>query len=78
MSSIQYLKKLRMERARHQLETTDLQIKEIAARAGYSESSHFVRDFEKAYDLSPRRYRAQCFLSTLPGVGRKKENRRIG
>ena len=78
VSPTQYIKKRRMEKARELLETTDLQIKEIAATVGYCESSHFVRDFEKAYGLSPRRYRAQRLLSKLQNRRSKKENRLIG
>jgi AraC-like DNA-binding protein len=78
VSPIQYIKKRRLEKARELLEATDLQIKEIAATVGYSESSHFVRNFEKAYGFSPRRYRAQRLLSKLQNSGSKKEKRRIG
>jgi AraC-like DNA-binding protein len=52
-----YLKQFRMERARELLETTFLSVKEICARVGLNDVSHFVRDFEKAYGLSPSRYR---------------------
>lgn len=52
-----YLKQLRMDRARELLETTFLSVKEICARVGLNDVSHFVRDFEKTYGLSPARYR---------------------
>jgi transcriptional regulator GlxA family with amidase domain len=57
-----YLNRLRMDQARELLQDVDhsqLSIKEIAARAGCNDLSHFVRDFEKSFGLSPRRYRAK-------------------
>jgi transcriptional regulator GlxA family with amidase domain len=57
MSPIQYLRFLRMERARHLLETSFLSIKEIGHNVGLNDESHFVRDFKKAYGTSPSLYR---------------------
>ena len=55
-----YLNRVRMEIARGLLEDGDsrLSIKEVAAGVGWSDLSHFVRDFEKRFGLSPKRYRA--------------------
>ena len=58
MSPIQYLRFLRMERAKHLLESSFLSIKEIGHLVGLKDESHFVRDFKKAYGLSPKCYRA--------------------
>lgn len=58
---MRYLNRLRMERARELLESavqSHLSIKEIAACVGCRDVSHFVRDFEKRFGLSPKRYRA--------------------
>lgn len=63
-----YLKDLRMERARALLETTSLSVKEITARVGFCDISHFVRDFKRSYGVSPIRYRIR-FLSRLSKVG---------
>ena len=57
MSPIQYLRCLRMERARQLLESSFLSIKEIGHLVGLKDESHFVRDFKKAYGLSPKCYR---------------------
>ena len=57
---VRYLNQLRMETARELLEaedTSSLSIKEIAARVGCRDMSHFVRDFQQRFGLSPRRYR---------------------
>jgi Helix-turn-helix domain len=59
MSPIRYLKQLRMEKAKHLLETSFLSVKEITFRVGINDDSHFVRDFKKAYGKAPTQYRAQ-------------------
>lgn len=68
---IRYLNGLRMEKARELLEAgehSQLSIKEIAVQVGCRDLSHFVRDFEKRFALSPKRYRAKR--------GHEKENLR--
>lgn len=57
MSPMQYLRLLRMERAKELLESSFLSIKEIGHLVGLNDESHFVRDFKKAYGLSPKCYR---------------------
>ena len=57
MSPIQYLKFLRMEKAKYLLETSFLSVKEITHRVGLNDESHFVRDFKKVYGLPPANYR---------------------
>lgn len=57
ISPIQYLKVLRIEKAKHLLETSFLSVKEITHLVGLNDESHFVRDFKKAYGLSPTPYR---------------------
>jgi transcriptional regulator GlxA family with amidase domain len=53
----QYLKLVRLQRARELFETTLLSVKEVAAQVGAHDVSHFVRDFESSFGLSPARYR---------------------
>jgi two-component system response regulator YesN len=53
----QYLKSLRMRRARALLETTPLSAKEIMNSVGISNSSHFARDFKKSFGLTPIKFR---------------------
>lgn len=57
MSPAQYSRLLRMQTAKSLLETTFQPIKQIAARTGFNDMSHFVRDFKKAYGMSPKQYR---------------------
>jgi transcriptional regulator GlxA family with amidase domain len=59
-SLISYRRELQLERAKHLLETTFLSIKEVAASVGIAGVSHFVRDFKKAYGLTPSEY-AECY-----------------
>lgn len=63
ISPIQYLRQLRLERSRVQLETTFKQVKEIAVEVGMGDQSHFVRDFKKKYGLTPTGYRKQRWKS---------------
>ena len=53
----QYLKRLRLERARELLEDSFLRLKEVMPRVGVSDESHFVRDFKKTHGLPPIKYR---------------------
>src|SRR2546425_8110084 len=48
-SLTRYRRELRLERAKHLLETTFLSVKEVAASVGIDGVSHFVRDFEKKH-----------------------------
>lgn len=59
ISPVQYLRRLRMCKAKELLETTYLNIKQIMIRVGVNDESHFVRDFKKVYGLSPTQYRAR-------------------
>jgi len=59
MSPARYLKTLRLERAKELLEASFLSVKEIRVKVGIGDESHFVRDFRKAYGLSPTQYRAR-------------------
>src|SRR5688500_9866631 len=56
------LRLLRMRRAQELLETTHLSVKQVMARVGVSDESHFVRDFKKSSGLTPARYR-ELFLN---------------
>lgn len=56
-SPARLLKRLRLLAAQRMLEVSDLSVKEIAARVGLNDVSHFVRDFQSSFGLSPTRYR---------------------
>jgi len=55
----QYLKSLRMSRAKKLVETTFLNIKQIMCCIGVRDKRHFAKDFERNYGLIPTQYRAR-------------------
>ncbi len=57
MSPSRYLKSLRMKDAAILLSNTFLSVKEIMARAGFVDESHFVKDFKRVYGTTPTDYR---------------------
>ena len=58
-SVVQYVKNLKLEKAKELIETTPLNIKQIMAEVGIQDKSNFCRDFKKAYGLSPLKYRRE-------------------
>jgi transcriptional regulator GlxA family with amidase domain len=57
----QMIKSLRIKKAKDLLLNSRLAVKEIAARVGANDGSHFVRDFESVTGMSPTRWRrAHC------------------
>lgn len=56
-SPTRYRKTLRLERARELLATTFLSVKQVMTTAGLKNQSHFVKDFKKAYGVTPSQYR---------------------
>lgn len=57
MSFLQYITKLRMEKAKHLLMTTQKTISEIGREVGYSNGSYFNKVFKKYYNLTPNSIR---------------------
>jgi transcriptional regulator GlxA family with amidase domain len=53
VSPAQFLRRLRLRRARLLLEHSFLSVKEVMAAVGYSDPSHFARDFRRAHGTSP-------------------------
>lgn len=53
----QYLKRLRLQRAKELIDGSFLRLKEVMPQVGISDESHFVRDFKKEHGLPPIRYR---------------------
>jgi two-component system response regulator YesN len=70
VTASQYLKSLRMEKARELLETTHLSVKEVAAKVGLNDASHFVRDFKTTYGMTPKQFR-----NSLSGKRKRKQRR---
>lgn len=59
LTPAEYVKDLRLRKAKELLETTFLSLKEIMNRVGVRDHSHFARDFKNTYGLSPGKYRNQ-------------------
>jgi transcriptional regulator GlxA family with amidase domain len=57
LSFTQYVKELRLEKARIFLETTHLRVKEIRARVGATNETHFLRCFKQKFGRTPNQYR---------------------
>lgn len=77
MPPLQYLKSLRMHKACELLETSLLSVKEIRARVGYTDDSHFLRDFKKTKNLTPSKYRAQYLPLILAKNRLDRQNNNI-
>ena len=58
LTPVQYLRALRIERAKQLLESSSLSVKQIAAEVGTGDVSHFVRNFKKASGTAPTAHRA--------------------
>ena len=71
----QYLKSLRLIKAKNLLETTFLNIKETMANVGVNDLSHFVRDFKKAFGMTPSEYRSRQF-QRLPTTSQFRNRKR--
>lgn len=56
---IEYLNRVRMNKACHFLRETEYQVHEIASQCGFSSLSNFNKQFRKTEGLAPREYRAQ-------------------
>lgn len=54
---VKYIINLRLEKARHLLETTDLRVKEIRLRIGIAHEGHFIEDFKEKFGETPKNYR---------------------
>jgi two-component system response regulator YesN len=57
MSFVQYLKKLRIDKAKELLETTELKVMDIGERAGFENTKHFNRVFRESVGVAPLEYR---------------------
>lgn len=67
LSPIEYVQTLRIEEAKHLLETTGLALEEIAEQVGYVEPASFRRLFRKMVGISPSAYRRRTLLPTQLG-----------
>jgi transcriptional regulator GlxA family with amidase domain len=57
VSPMRFLKTIRMQQASLLLQSSSLNVKEVAAHAGFNDISHFIRDFIRLYGESPKTVR---------------------
>ena len=57
----EYLLKVRMQKARELLHTTNMQIQEIGAKVGYEDQLNFSRIFRKYEGVSPSEFRRKSY-----------------
>jgi AraC family transcriptional regulator of arabinose operon len=68
MTAAQYLKSLRMQRAKQLIDSTFLNTKEIMQRVGMKDESHFVREFKRIYGLPPGSYKQRIPAPRITGA----------
>lgn len=66
MTISNYGHRLRMDRARRQLETTDMPVTEIAFNAGYEHPTNFATAFKRTFGFPPRIVRDQRLMGVTP------------
>lgn len=54
---VNFLKDIRMEKAKELLEKTDLRIAEVSQKIGYENEKHFMKTFKASCGVSPTEYR---------------------
>ncbi|MCI8388396.1 MAG: AraC family transcriptional regulator [Clostridiales bacterium] len=74
VSFLEYVTKLRVNRACELLLTTDLQISEIQSYAGYQDAKAFYRAFKKYVGMTPTQYRAQHQYDEVNIISEGKDN----
>jgi AraC family transcriptional regulator, arabinose operon regulatory protein len=57
ISPTRYVKAIRLTRAKSLMETSFLTVKEVMAAVGYSDISHFVRDYKASFGETPSQSR---------------------
>jgi AraC-like DNA-binding protein len=58
-SLYQFIKRLRLDEARHHLLANDVSVTELGLQVGYSSLSSFIHAFRRRFGLSPAQYREQ-------------------
>ena len=58
----EYVRRLRVEFARRQIQATDLPLSEIALAAGFADQSHLNKTFKSMLNLTPSEYRKNISL----------------
>jgi two-component system, response regulator YesN len=59
-SPIDYLIRLRLEKAHQLLKTRFLSVKEVMAAVGYNSKGHFAKHFKRRFGITPSEYRKRA------------------
>ncbi len=65
-SPLDYVRELRVRKARALLSDSELSIKEIAAQVGFDDALHFSKVFRKVDGLAPSQFRAAALAGKNP------------
>ncbi len=65
MNFVDYITKLRLEKACMLLSEGNCTVKEVCFKVGYSEPNYFTRVFKKAYGVVPTKYQQDAILAKL-------------
>lgn len=57
MSPFQWIKEIRLQKARKLLDKTTSTVDEVALEVGYEDTTSFIRSFKKSFGISPSKYR---------------------
>ncbi|MGZ3854080.1 MAG: helix-turn-helix transcriptional regulator [Flavisolibacter sp.] len=63
-----WLKERKLDRALHQLLTSDLKISQVSFENGFEDTSHFIRVFKQKYGLTPLQYKQKLQGATRSNV----------
>ena len=56
---VEYLTKIRMDKAKELLTTTECSMKEICSMVGYADPNYFSRSFKKNVGVTPTEYKCE-------------------
>jgi AraC family transcriptional regulator of arabinose operon len=73
VSPARYLRDLRLARAGAELESSFLSVKQIMARVGFNDPSHFSRAFRRYHGVSPRALRSRARAGRGRAGGRVRD-----
>ncbi|MBI1341918.1 MAG: helix-turn-helix domain-containing protein [Terrimonas sp.] len=63
-----WLKERKLDKALHQLLSSDVSISQIAFESGFEDTSHFIRVFKQKHKLTPLQYRQKYTRSTKTAI----------
>lgn len=73
LSPGEYLRRLRMEKARELLSASLLSVKQIMVIVGYANTSNFVRHFRRYFAYTPSEYRRRAYNAPVAPKDRNND-----